>query len=113
MIELNHVDVAGHLARVRLDIGRFFSGRAAAAREVAGDEKIEIVEFDLEADALGVQIVVVDGNRAAAQQPAARYKARGVHATPQIDHLPGINRLPRHAGVPRDRVLVIRVRDSR
>ena len=67
---------------------------------------VEVVVFDQQADALGVQVLVGDGRDAAAQQPSAGDDAGRPHAAAEVDHLPGLDRRPRHAGASRRRDVV-------
>ncbi len=85
VIQLHDVNVADHLRDVGFDVGRFRRGCAAAAGHVAGNQIVERVVFDERADALGVQILVGDGDAAAAQEPSARHHEGGAHAAAQIE----------------------------
>jgi hypothetical protein len=99
VVDLHDVDVAGKLADIRFHVGRLRSAGAAASGEIARDDEVEVVELDEEADALGVQIVVRDGDRPAAQKVASCGETGGCHAPAKVDHLARRDGLSRDPGV--------------
>ena len=98
MVELCDVHVAGELTNPGFDVRRFLGAGTAAAGKVARDDEVEVVELDEQADGFGVEILVGDLDRPAAEQPAADHEAGGAHAAAEIDHLTGRDGRPHDAG---------------
>ncbi len=111
MVELRDVHVAGELTDPGFDVRRLLGAGAAAAGEVARDDEVEVVVLDEQADGCGVEILVGDRHRPAAEQPAADHEAGGAHAAAEIDHLTGRDGRAHDAGGG-DRVLVGGIRPA-
>ena len=111
MVELRDVHVAGELTDPGFDVRRFLGAGTAAAGEVARHDEVEVVVLDQQADGFGIEILVGDRHRPAAEQPAADHQAGGAHAAAKIDHLTGRDGRAHDAGGG-NRVLVGGIRPA-